>query len=168
MSHKCAQSGCGFHLPDNYPLPFCPWHAAPGNGVVKVVGAVGLFALGVGGFYAFGKIRDAVRKRAEQDELSRNAEDAVEGPEPQMDDDGFHDAACSNGNGFDPYKVLGVGRSASVEEIEAAYRERALKHHPDRGGDGWAFEQVHAAYELIRPSTSRRAAAGAVVVATGE
>ncbi|HVA48332.1 MAG TPA: DnaJ domain-containing protein [Pirellulales bacterium] len=169
MSQKCAQSGCGFHLPDNYPLPFCPWHAAPGKGLVKVVGAVGLCALGVGGFYAFGKVRDAIRKRAEQEVLERNAEETAEVKEPQMDNDGFHSAACSNGNGFDPYKILGVGRSASVDEIEAAYRERALKHHPDRGGDGWAFEQVHAAYQQIRPSISRRAAsAGAVVVATRE
>lgn len=85
-----------------------------------------------------------------------------------MDNDAFQGAADPNGNGFDPYKVLGVGRSASVAEIDAAYRERVLKHHPDRGGDGWAFEQVHAAYERIRPNISRRAAAGAVVVARRE
>ncbi len=32
----------------------------------------------------------------------------------------------------DPYRVLGVGRSASQEEIRAAYRARMREYHPDR------------------------------------
>ena len=52
MSHKCVKSGCGFHLPDNYPLPVCPWHAAPGSGIVKLLAAAGIFAAGFGGMYA--------------------------------------------------------------------------------------------------------------------
>jgi hypothetical protein len=32
MSHQCTYSKngtkCGFWLPDEYPLPFCPWHLA--------------------------------------------------------------------------------------------------------------------------------------------
>jgi len=57
MSHKCAKSGCTFYLPDYYMLPLCPWHAAPGKGIVKLVGTAGIFAAGVGGAYAYGKIR---------------------------------------------------------------------------------------------------------------
>ena len=30
----------------------------------------------------------------------------------------------------DYYKILGVGRDASEEEIKKAYRKRALVHHP--------------------------------------
>lgn len=34
----------------------------------------------------------------------------------------------------DPYSVLGVGRSASDDEIKRAYRKAALKYHPDKVG----------------------------------
>jgi len=36
------------------------------------------------------------------------------------------------GNGGDPYKVLGVKRDASIEEIKAAYRRLANQYHPDK------------------------------------
>ena len=32
----------------------------------------------------------------------------------------------------DPYRVLGIDRSASIEEIKHAYRELAAKYHPDK------------------------------------
>ena len=39
-------------------------------------------------------------------------------------------------NGFDPYNVLRVSHSASLEVIQAAYRCLAEEYHPDRGGIG--------------------------------
>ncbi len=53
----------------------------------------------------------------------------------------------------DPYKVLGVSRDASDEEIKKAYRRLAKKYHPDLNpGDQEAARQmqrINAAYEQI-------------------
>jgi len=54
----------------------------------------------------------------------------------------------------DPYKVLGVGRDATDEEIKQAYRRLAKKYHPDLNpGDQEAarrMQEVNAAYEQIK------------------
>ncbi len=52
-----------------------------------------------------------------------------------------------NGPSLDPDEILGVGREATVEAIREAFRVRSLKHHPDRGGDAWAFRVVQWAYQ---------------------
>jgi molecular chaperone DnaJ len=53
----------------------------------------------------------------------------------------------------DYYKVLGVGKNASDEEIKKAYRKLARKYHPDRNpGDKQAeerFKEISAAYDRL-------------------
>src|SRR5947208_10415940 len=55
---------------------------------------------------------------------------------------------------FDPNTILGVPSGASLQEIRDAYHQKSLKHHPDRGGDEWAFRMVVRAYEVLRTSTA--------------
>ncbi len=61
----------------------------------------------------------------------------------------------------DPYEVLGVSKTASAEEIKAAYRRLAKKWHPDSNpGDATAaerFKELSAAYALLS-DPARRAA----------
>lgn len=60
----------------------------------------------------------------------------------------------------DWYALLGVSRSATDQEIKAAYRELALLHHPDRNPDDAdsvrAFMRVKAAYEVLSDPAERR------------
>jgi len=52
----------------------------------------------------------------------------------------------------DYYKVLGVTKSASSDEIKRAYRKQALQYHPDRNKSKEAevkFKEVTKAYEVL-------------------
>lgn len=60
----------------------------------------------------------------------------------------------------DYYKILGVDKSASIEEIKKAYRKLALKHHPDRNaGDKKAeekFKKISEAYAVLSDPEKKR------------
>ena len=47
------------------------------------------------------------------------------------------------------YKILGVTKNATDQEIKKAYRKLALKHHPDRGGDPEKFKEINKANEIL-------------------
>ena len=61
----------------------------------------------------------------------------------------------SDGPVFDPHEVLGLSRGCSPEELREAYRKKSKKHHPDSGGDEWAFRMVVWAHESLAQRVER-------------
>ncbi|MEW6197188.1 MAG: molecular chaperone DnaJ [Planctomycetota bacterium] len=59
----------------------------------------------------------------------------------------------------DYYEVLGVSRQAGAEEIKRAYRQAALKYHPDRNKEPGAeerFKEAAEAYEVLSDAEKRQ------------
>ncbi|RUL85904.1 J domain-containing protein [Tautonia sociabilis] len=54
-----------------------------------------------------------------------------------------------DGLDLDPHDILGIDRQADASAIQEAFRRKSKKHHPDLGGDEWAFRIVVRAYELL-------------------
>jgi len=54
-------------------------------------------------------------------------------------------------SGFDAYKVLGLDRTATDDQVKSAYREQMGKLHPDVAGERFSFLSVlvNIAYEQI-------------------
>ena len=56
----------------------------------------------------------------------------------------------------DYYKILGINKAASEEEIKKAYRRLAHQHHPDKsGGDAERFKQISEAYQVLSNKEKR-------------
>ena len=59
----------------------------------------------------------------------------------------------------DYYQVLGVARNASAEEVKKAYRQLALRHHPDRNPgskeDEEKFKEAAEAYSVLADAEKR-------------
>lgn len=54
-----------------------------------------------------------------------------------------------------PYDTLGVDRSADAGTIKKAYRRKAQKHHPDKGGDTKIFYAIRKAFEVLGDEARR-------------
>lgn len=55
----------------------------------------------------------------------------------------------------DYYRILGVSRLASPEEVKSAFREMARKRHPDFGGTTDEFVALQRAYEVLSDAVKR-------------
>jgi molecular chaperone DnaJ len=60
----------------------------------------------------------------------------------------------------DFYEILGVSKTATQDEIKAAYRKLALKYHPDRNPDNKEaeekFKEAAEAYEILSDTQKRQ------------
>lgn len=60
--------------------------------------------------------------------------------------------------GKDFYKILGIQKGASDDEIKKAYRKLALKYHPDKNKSAGAeerFKEIAEAYEVLSDKKKR-------------
>ncbi len=56
----------------------------------------------------------------------------------------------------DYYKILGIERSASEEDIKKAFRKLAHQFHPDKaGGDEKKFKEINEAYQVLSDKAKR-------------
>ena len=59
----------------------------------------------------------------------------------------------------DYYEILGVPKTASVDEIKSAYRKLAMQYHPDRNKDSGAeekFKEISEAYAALSDPEKRK------------
>ncbi len=57
----------------------------------------------------------------------------------------------------DYYKILGVDKGASQDEIKKAFRKLALEHHPDKtGGADEKFKEINEAYSTLSDTKKRQ------------
>jgi molecular chaperone DnaJ len=57
----------------------------------------------------------------------------------------------------DYYKILGVEKTASKEELKKAFRKLAHKYHPDKqGGDEEKFKEVNEAFQVVGNDEKRQ------------
>lgn len=60
--------------------------------------------------------------------------------------------------GKDYYKILGITKGATDDEIKKAYRKMALRYHPDKNksiGAEEKFKEIAEAYEVLSDKKKR-------------
>jgi DnaJ-class molecular chaperone len=59
----------------------------------------------------------------------------------------------------DPYKILGIAKTASADEVKKAYRKLAKQHHPDlnpgNAESASKFKDISGAYDLLSDADKR-------------
>lgn len=53
-------------------------------------------------------------------------------------------------------KILGLGKSYTMDDLKSAYKKAAFKNHPDRGGSDEIMKQINLAHEKLNRSMSSK------------
>lgn len=57
----------------------------------------------------------------------------------------------------DYYKILGVEKNATADDVKKAFKKAAMQHHPDRpGGNETKFKEVNEAYQVLNDVEKRK------------
>lgn len=56
---------------------------------------------------------------------------------------------------YNLYSILGVSKDCSKDELKKAYKQLAIKHHPDKGGDENKFKEISEAYQVLNDDEKR-------------
>ena len=80
----------------------------------------------------------------DDDDIVDDDDDVVDDDDDDDDDDNDNKSSKT-----DLYDVLGITKDANPDEIKKAYRLKALKTHPDKGGDPEIFKAVSSAYAIL-------------------
>jgi len=98
---------------------------------------------------------------------ARKVEEGISGERESTSENSVPDEEEEEEGEFDEstcyYDVLGVHKEASPQEIKKAYREKALKYHPDRHGPEKSekyqvkFQKVAEAYQVLSDDEKRDA-----------
>jgi hypothetical protein len=91
-------------------------------------------------FLRFGVATDGIAEYA--DEILRRREREEEQARARA-----RAALWSTSRPLAAFSVLGLSGIATIDEIKAAYRRKAILLHPDRGGDHVSMIKLNAAYE---------------------
>ncbi len=57
---------------------------------------------------------------------------------------------------IDFYRLMGVTPEVTQADLKKAWRDKARKHHPDRGGDADEFAEISKAYEVLSDPQRRQ------------
>ena len=114
---------------------------------------------------------DIVRRLREQERILDEMRDNVQGWMDDLLRDAFNPEAflryaaglgidlshvpnlVGRSDGFDPYRVLGLEKTAMDEEVKKRYRELLVKLHPDTAGvrgTDFLLQMMIAAFEMIK------------------
>ena len=57
----------------------------------------------------------------------------------------------------DYYAILGISEHSTQDQVKAAWKEAARRHHPDRGGDPSIFSELSEAHDCLSDAKRRAA-----------